>query len=74
MSAHASGTFTIDSWEPETYDEQDGVTLSRVRVRKTFRGEIEGASTAELLMSMSADGSAAYVGVERIVARVNGRA
>ncbi len=73
MSAHASGAFEITSWEPEQYEEQDGIILSRVRVRKTFHGEIEGTSTAELLMVSAQEGSAAYVGIERIVAQINGR-
>ena len=30
----------------EPYDERDGVRLSRTRVVKAFRGEIEGESTA----------------------------
>ena len=72
MSIQATSTFDIDSWEAAPYDELDGVSLSRTRVTKTFHGEIEGQSTAELLMVGAQDGSAAYVGIERIVGRVNG--
>lgn len=70
----AQSTFTIESWEATPYDEAEGATLSRTRVTKVFSGEIEGTSTAELLMAQAQDGSAAYVGFERIVGRVNGRA
>lgn len=73
MSNHATGTFDIDSWEQAPYDERDGVSLSRTRVTKTFHGDIEGISTAELLMAGARDGSAAYVGLERIEGRVHGR-
>lgn len=73
MSNHATGTFDIDSWEQTPYDERDGVSLSRTRVTKTFHGDIEGISTAELLMAGARDGSAAYVGLERIEGRVHGR-
>jgi len=69
----ATGTFTIESWEATPYDEAEGATLSRTRVTMVFSGEIEGTSTAELLMAQAQDGSAAYVGFERIVGRVNGR-
>ena len=69
----ATGTFTIESWEATPYDEAEGATLSRTRVTKTFAGEIAGTSTAELLMAMAQDGSAAYVGLERIMGRVHGR-
>jgi hypothetical protein len=73
MSARASATFDIDRWEAEPYDERDGVQLSRTRVDKTFHGEIEGHSTAELLMAATAEDSRAYVGFERIVASIRGR-
>lgn len=75
MSTRATGTFTIKSWDAKPYDEQDGVVLSRTRVTKTFHGELEGTSTAELLMANGArEGSAAYVGFERIAATLAGRA
>ncbi len=74
MSYHAIGTFEIDSWDEEPYDERNGVKLTRTRLTKTFRGDVEGESTAELLMAYGAEeGSAAYVGFERVVGRVNGR-
>lgn len=73
MRNHATSTFAIDSWEQAPYDERDGVSLSRTRVTKTFHGDIEGHSTAELLMAGVRDGSAAYVGLERIEVSIHGR-
>lgn len=73
MGSQATGTFTIDTWEEEPYDERDGAKLTRTRVTKTFHGQIEGQSTAELLMAYAQEGSAAYVGFERIVGRVHDR-
>jgi Protein of unknown function (DUF3224) len=73
MSTQATGTFTIDTWEAQPYDEREGATLTRTHVTKTFSGEIEGQSTAELLMAAAQDGSAAYVGFERIVGSIHGR-
>jgi len=71
---HAAGTFEIDGWEEETYDEQEGTKLTRTRLTKTFHGDVEGESTAELLMAYAAeDGSAAYVGFERVTGRIHGR-
>ena len=72
MSERATASFDITGWEEEPYHEQDGVKLSRTRVAKAFRGEIEGESTAELLMALAGEDSAAYVGVERVSGRVNG--
>lgn len=51
MSDRATGTFTIDSWEAEPYDERDGTKLTRTRATKTFHGKIVEQSTAELLMA-----------------------
>ena len=74
MSTHAMGTFEIESWEEEPYDEREGARLTRTRLTKTFHGEVEGESTAELLMVYAAEeGSAAYVGFERVVGHVHGR-
>ncbi len=74
MATHATSTFVIESWEGTPYDEQDGATLTRTRVSKTFQGDIVGTSMAELLMAQAQEGSAAYVGFERIVGSVHGRA
>ena len=74
MSTRAEGTFDIDDWQEAAYDEADGTKLSRTRVTKTFQGDVQGQSTAELLMAIARAGSMAYVGFERIVGSVHGRA
>jgi Protein of unknown function (DUF3224) len=73
MSEQAIASFDITSWDEQPYDEREGVKLSRTRVGKAFRGDIEGESEAELLMAIAGEDSAAYVGVERVEGRVNGR-
>jgi hypothetical protein len=73
MSERATASFDITTWDEQPYEERDGVKLSRTRVVKAFRGEIEGESTAELLMALAGEDAAAYVGVERVTGRVNGR-
>src|SRR5918997_5540651 len=74
MGTHAAGTFEIDSWEEEPFDEREGARLTRTRLTKTFYGDVGGESTAELLMAYAAEeGSAAYVGFERLVGSVHGR-
>ena len=73
MSSRASATFEITSWEETAYDEPaDGPKLSRATVKKTFKGEVEGESTAELLMCQ-AEGGAGYLASERVVGRVGER-
>ena len=74
MSTHAAGTFEIESWDEKPYEEQDGTRLTRTRLTKTFSGDVEGESIAELLMAYgSEEGSAAYVGLERVTGSVHGR-
>jgi Protein of unknown function (DUF3224) len=73
LSERATASFDITTWDEQPWDERDGIRLSRTRVVKVFRGEIEGESTAELLMAIAGEDSAAYVGVERFSGRVNGR-
>ncbi|HEX6817449.1 MAG TPA: DUF3224 domain-containing protein [Ktedonobacterales bacterium] len=73
MTIRATGAFVIDTWDQQPYDEADGTSLARTRVTKTFRGEIEGTSTAELLMAGARNGSMAYVGFERLSVSIQGR-
>ncbi|PRX05710.1 UNVERIFIED_ORG: uncharacterized protein DUF3224 [Actinomadura viridilutea] len=74
MTSHASGTFDIDAWEAaEPYARQGGTAVTRVRVRKTFHGDLVGAGTAELITVETAAGPAAYVGIEIVTGLLHGR-
>lgn len=78
MPTRATVSFDVTAWEPAPYDEGvAGPQLFRVKVRKTFRGELAGDSAGELLMCV-ADGSnlaagAGYVVSERVVGNLAGR-
>ncbi len=67
----AEGTFQVHNWEGETYEESEGAVLSRASLTKTFEGDFQGTSTAELLMAEAKD-ARAYVGMERIDGTVHG--
>jgi uncharacterized protein DUF3224 len=73
MTTRATCTFEITAWEAVEYDDQDGVKLTRTHVGKTFHGDLEGQSTAELLMAGAPGGSAVYVALERIAGRLHDR-
>jgi len=74
MSTHATGRFEGKTWDEKPYSELDGVPkLARASVTNTFSGDIEGAGTLEYLLIYRADGSASFVGVERVAGRVGGR-
>ncbi|GGK92447.1 hypothetical protein Ppa06_59230 [Planomonospora parontospora subsp. parontospora] len=70
----ATGTFTIDGWDPQPYDTAEGATLTRVHVTKTFDGDLTGTSTTDIITAVSqAETSAAYAGFERFTGTVHGR-
>src|SRR5207302_1584012 len=73
LTQHATGNFTIDTWNEQPFDEREGAKLSRTHAVKTFQGDLEGTSTAELLMARGQEeGSAAYAGFERIEGSLHG--
>ncbi|GAA3414628.1 hypothetical protein GCM10018952_35900 [Streptosporangium vulgare] len=70
----ATGTFTIDSWDPQPYDEGEGATLSRVHITKTFDGDLAGTSTTDIITAIAqVETSAAYAGFERFTGTAHGR-
>jgi hypothetical protein len=74
MKATANAHFAITSWDEKPYSEGDGLPkMTRASVRKTFTGDIEGEGQVEYLMMYRADGSATFVGLERINARIAGK-
>jgi uncharacterized protein DUF3224 len=75
MRKSARAQFTIKSWDEKPYSEgTDLPKLTRASVTKTFSGDIEGEGHVEYLMMYRSDGSATFVGLERIVGRVGGKA
>jgi hypothetical protein len=70
----ATGTITVHKYEPLAYDEPaDAPGLSRIHVEESFSGEISGNGVVEFLQASSSDGSASFVGIERITGTVGGR-
>jgi hypothetical protein len=75
MKKTASARFAIKTWDEKPYSEgQDLPKLTRATVTKTFTGDIEGEGQVEYLMMYGSDGSATFVGLERIVGRIGGKA
>jgi hypothetical protein len=67
----ANARFAIKNWDEKPYSEgPDLPKLTRVSVTKTFTGDIEGESHLEYLMMYRSDGSATFVGLERVVGRI----
>jgi hypothetical protein len=74
MTKTANARFAIKSWKEEAYSEgQDLPKLTRASVIKTLTGDIEAEGQVEYLMMYRSDGSATFVGLERIVGRIGDR-
>lgn len=75
MKKTANARFSIKSWNEQPYSEgPDLPKLTRASVAKAYSGDIEGEGQAEYLMMYRGDGSATFIGLERVVGRVDGRA
>jgi hypothetical protein len=74
MKQTVNARFAIRSWDEKGYSEgQDLPRLTRASVSKTFTGDIEGEGQVEYLMMYRGDGSATFVGLERVSGRIGGR-
>ena len=74
MIQNATARFAITSWDEKSYSEgKDLPKLTRASVTKTFTGDIEGEGQVEYLMMYRSDGSASFVGLERVTGRIAGR-
>lgn len=67
--------FAIKTWDEKPYSEgPDQPKLTRASVTKTFTGDLSGESHVEYLMMYTSDGSATFVGMERITGELAGKA
>jgi hypothetical protein len=75
MKKSANARFAIKGWDEKPYSEGPGQPkLTRASVTKTYTGDIEGEGQVEYLMMYRSDGSATFVGLERVVGRIDGKA
>ena len=69
---NASAPFTNGRYDEEGYAEADGVELGRVHISRTFTGDLDGESTAELMIAKS-EGGGGYVGHDKISGTLGGK-
>jgi hypothetical protein len=75
MKRVANSRFTINSWDEKPYSEgQDQPKLTRAAVTRTLSGDIAGEGHVEYLMMYRSDGSATFVGLERVIGQLAGKA
>ena len=71
----ANAVITVHKYEPAAYEEPaEGPVLTRIHVEESFSGDISGTGVVEFLQAARADGSASFVGIERVTGTVAGRA
>jgi hypothetical protein len=70
----ATGRIDVKTYEPQPYEEPDlGPNLVEIHVTETFSGEIEGVGVVRFLQAIRDDGSASFVGIERVTGAIAGR-
>ena len=74
MTEHATPTFGIEAWdEHPTWEGDDGRRVTRATVTKRYHGELDATGVMEYVMAYAPDGSAIYVGLERVDGRLGNR-
>lgn len=74
MKQSASARFAIKSWDERPYSEgENQLKLTRASVTKAYTEDIVGEGQVEYLMMYRSDGSATFVGLERVLGRIAGK-
>jgi Protein of unknown function (DUF3224) len=70
----ATGRIDVKTYEPQPYEEiDDAPNLVEIHVTETFSGDIEGEGVVRFLQAVRKDGSASFVGIERVTGKIAGR-
>jgi hypothetical protein len=70
----ANGKIAVKTYEPTVFDEAPaGPTLSDIHVTETFSGDINGDGVVHFVQAAQADGSATFVGIERVRGSIGGK-
>jgi hypothetical protein len=71
---HAQGSFDVKMTPAEPTDFEKANDIARFTFDKTWQGDFEGVSHGEMITgSTAATGSMAYVAIERMTGKLNGR-
>ena len=74
MTERTEGTFTVASWDEDTYQELDGKgKLTKARVTFDFTGDLQARGTWDAVMCYREDGTAVFTGFQRMVGQIGGR-
>ena len=70
----ARAHFLVAAWDERLCKEdENGRRVTRVTIRQTFQGDIEGEGVSQYLMTYAPDGTAAFNGLQTIEGRIGGK-
>jgi hypothetical protein len=71
---HAIGRTDVKTYSPTSFDEiADGPSLLEIQVTETFSGDIQGDGTVRVIQAARKDGTASFVGIERVRGSIAGQ-
>jgi hypothetical protein len=71
---HATGSFTMKTWDEKPCAEGEGVPkVANAVSTNTYTGEISGESTASYVIVYPSETAAVFAGYEQIVGRIDNR-
>lgn len=74
MTKTAQGTFEIQDWDEQTYQQLDrGGKLTEAKVTQKFTGDLEGEGKVIWLMAYPDPKTATFVGIQRVVGSIGGK-
>jgi hypothetical protein len=74
MTQRATGSFDVKIIPHGSADTTDSVALARMSIDKQFHGDLQATSKGEMVTAgIEANGSAAYVAMERVTGTLHGR-
>jgi hypothetical protein len=74
MSKQSRASFDVESWDEQPIlAAEGGAKVTRASVTMRFEGDLAGTGSVEWLMSYEDDGTATFVGLERVVGELDGR-
>ena len=71
MTTHAQGEFTVILTPIDTHDA--AASLGRLAINKQYLGDLEATSKGEMIAVREPNGSGAYVALERVIGKLQGR-
>jgi uncharacterized protein DUF3224 len=71
--SRVTGAFQVAGWDEKPYHEGAEGKLTLAIVSQTFSGDVAGHGDARWLMSYRPDGTARFVGLQRVEGEVEGR-